>query len=262
MLGAGSLAGFLAGLFGIGGGLVVVPALLFIFSKLGLDPENTVRLAVGTSLSTVMVTTFIATQAHAKKNCVDFNLLKSYALPTIFGSIFGVLAGSQLKASTVVLLFSIFLFLLSFKFIFPKALDRIHLNEKIQENILVKYFLGLILGSCSSLFGIGGGSLVITTMTLFKRPILQSIGTASAFGIIISAVGSISSILVGWGADGLPYGSIGYVNFLGFIGIVSGSIFSAPLGVKVSHSLNQVLLKRIFGLYLIFTSIKLFTSVF
>lgn len=256
MLVAGAVAGLLAGLFGIGGGLVVVPTLLYVFNVLGVSPENTVHLAIGTSLSTVIVTTFRATQAHAKKHSVDFELVKSYALPTVLGSVLGVVGGVSLGANTVILMFAIFLFVLSFKFIFPKLLDGVHLGDDLPQGLL-KYILGLLLGACSALFGIGGGSLVVTVMTLYNRSIHQAIGTASAFGIVISIVACISSIAVGWSAEGLPIGSLGYVNLIGFAGIVTSSIFVAPLGAKLAHKLNQVLLKKIFGFYLMFTAIKL-----
>jgi uncharacterized protein len=256
MLLAGSLAGLLAGLFGIGGGLVVVPTLLYVFNMMGVNPEATVHLAIGTSLSTVIITTFRATQAHAKKNSVDFDLVKSYSVPTIIGSALGVFGGVRLGAKTVIIMFAIFLFILSFKFIFPKLLDGVSLGEEIPQGFL-KYVLGLLLGACSALFGIGGGSLVVTVMSLYKRSIHQAIGTASAFGIVISIVGCISSIFAGWSAEGLPFASLGYVNLIGFAGIVISSSFIAPLGAKLAHKLDQVLLKKIFGVYLMLTAIKL-----
>ena len=110
-------------------------------------------------------------------------------------------------------------------------------------------------GSRSS-FGIGGGSLVVTAMTLYKRSIHQAIGTASAFGIVISIVACISSVIAGWSTEGLPVGSFGYVNLIGFAGIIVSSSFIAPLGAKLAHKLDQILLKRIFGFYLMFTAIK------
>lgn len=259
MLVAGSFAGLLAGLFGIGGGLIVVPTLLYVFNIMGVNPDVTVHLAIGTSLSTVIITTLIATRAHAKKNSVDFDLVKSYSVPTIIGSALGIFCGVRLGAKTVILMFAIFLFILSFKFIFPKLLDSISLGEKIPNGFL-KYVLGLLIGAFSALFGIGGGSLVVNLMTLYKRSIHQAIGTASAFGIMISIVGCISSILAGWSAEGLPFASLGYVNLIGFAGIVISSSFVAPLGVKLAHKLDQVLLKKIFGAYLILTAIKLFVK--
>jgi uncharacterized protein len=258
---AGIFAGLLAGLFGIGGGLVVVPTLLYVFHVLGIGPDNAIHLAIGTSLSTVIVTSFMATKAHAKKDSVDFELVKSYTLPTIFGSILGVVCGVNLGARTLILMLAVFLFLLSFKFIFPKMLKEVSLGDDLPQG-LMKYIYGLLLGGCSVLFGIGGGSLVVTVMTLYKRPIHQAIGTASAFGVVISIVGCLTSIFVGLSVDGLPFGSFGYVNLIGFLGIVTSSSFAAPFGVKLAHKLDQVLLKRVFGLYLIFTAIKLGLGVF
>lgn len=256
MLLAGVFAGLLAGLFGIGGGLVVVPALLYVFHILHISPEHAIHLAIGTSLSTVIVTTFRATQAHAKKDSVDFKLVKSYALPTIIGSVLGVVFGVKIGAKTLILMLAFFLIVLAMKFIFPKILKDISLGDDLPGGIM-KYTYGLLLGACSVLFGIGGGSLVVTVMTLYKRPIHQAIGTASAFGVVISIVGCIVSIIVGWSVEGLPFGSLGYVNLIGFLGIITSSSFSAPLGAKLAHKLDQALLKRIFGFYLIFTAIKL-----
>lgn len=261
MLSAGAFAGLLAGLFGIGGGLIIVPTLLYVFRAIGVSPENTVHLAIGTSLATVIITSLRATQAHAKKNCVDFKLVKSYCIPTITGSALGVFLGVIIGAKKLILLFAIFLFLISLKFLLPKLLDKVSFGETIPEGFM-KYVLGLLLGTSSSLFGIGGGSIVVTFMTLYKRSIYESIGTASAFGVVISVVGCISSIIAGWSKGDLPFGSFGYVNLIGFFAIVISSVFLAPLGAKLAHRLDQVILNRIFGLYLILTAIKLALGTF
>ncbi len=256
MLLAGAVAGLCAGLFGIGGGLIVVPILLYVFKVIGVNPEHIFHLAVGTSLSTVIVTSFVATKTHASKNSVDFELVKSYAFATILGSIFGVAFGVSLEAKTLTLLLAVFLFLLSGKFLFPEILSQFSLGKEIPQGP-IKHLLGFLLGTASVLFGIGGGSMVVTTMTLYQRSIHQAIGTASAFGVLISIVGCISSMIAGLSASNLPLASIGYVNLIGFAGIVISSSFTAPIGAKLAHSLDQKLLKRIFGLYLIFTAVRL-----
>ena len=257
MLGAGALAGIAAGLFGIGGGLIVVPALIMFFPILGVPEDCVVHMAIGTSLSTIVFTSFRSAQAHAKKGSVDFHIIKIWSVWLVVGAIVGILFAANLKARTIMLLFASFLFILSFKFIFPTILKNIKLGDEMPGGFLLA-ILGIFLGSCSALFGIGGGSISILIMSLYGTEIHKAIGTASALAIPIVLPGAIGFAIMGLGHENLPLGSIGFVNLIGLIGIVTTSILTAPLGAKLAHKLNPVTMKKVFGVYILFTAINMF----
>jgi uncharacterized membrane protein YfcA len=253
MLAAGSLAGLVAGLFGIGGGLVVVPTLITLFTWLKVAPEHIMYLALGTSLSTVIVTSLRSTQAHYKKGSVDFSLIKSWAPYVALGVLIGVIGATNLRSKTLIFCFAGFISVLAFKFIFPNIFKHIKFGDSMPEGI-VKYLLGIFLGSSSALFGIGGGSIVVMIMTFFGRSIHQGIGTASGFGVLIATLGTLSYMVAGMNQVKLPFSSIGYVNLIAFISIICTSSFTAPLGAKLAHKLDPMVMKRIFGVYLLFTA--------
>lgn len=265
MLSAGACAGFTAGLFGIGGGFVVVPVLLVIFNKMGVADNVAVHLAIGTSLATIITTSLRAARSHSKRNAVDFTVVKSWAPWIILGVVVGLVIASDADASLLVGVFGAGVLLLSVHFLFPNWLAHKRLNKTMPEG-RAKATLATFLGGISALLGIGGGTITVLTMTLSNRPIHQAIGTASAFGALIAIPGTLGFIIIGWGKTGLPLGSLGYVNAIGWGAISAISLLTAPLGAKVAHNLNPNMLKRAFGIYLVVTGTfmlqKSVTSVF
>lgn len=256
MLGAGALAGIAAGLFGIGGGLIVVPALIMFFPILDVPAEHVVHMAIGTSLSTIIFTSFRSAQAHHKKGSVDFHIIKIWWIWLVVGAVLGILFAASLKAKTIMILFACFLFILSFKFIFPNIFKKIKLGDEMPGGFLLAV-LGIFLGSSSALFGIGGGSISIMIMSLYGTEIHKAIGTASALAIPIVLPGAIGFAIMGWGQEGLPVGSLGFVSLIGLIGIVITSMLTAPLGAKLAHKLNPITMKKIFGFYILFTALNM-----
>ncbi|WP_235207724.1 MULTISPECIES: sulfite exporter TauE/SafE family protein [unclassified Alteromonas] len=252
MLSAGACAGFTAGLFGIGGGFVVVPVLLIIFNKMGVVEDVAVHLAIGTSLATIITTSLRAARSHSKRNAVDFTVVKSWAPWIILGVVVGLVIASDANASLLVGVFGAGVLLLSVHFLFPNWLAHKRLNKTMPEG-RAKATLATFLGGISALLGIGGGTITVLTMTLSNRPIHQAIGTASAFGALIAIPGTLGFIIIGWSKTGLPLGSLGYVNTIGWIAISAVSLLTAPLGAKLAHNLNPNMLKRAFGIYLVVT---------
>lgn len=257
MLVAGALAGIAAGLFGIGGGLIVVPALIMFFPILEVPAEYIVYMAIGTSLSTIIFTSFRSAQAHHKKGSVDFQIIKIWWIWLVLGAILGIIFAANLKAKMIMILFASFLFILSFKFIFPNILKKIKLGNNMPGGFLLAV-LGIFLGSSSALFGIGGGSISIMIMSLYGIDIHKAIGTASALAIPIVLPGAIGFVIMGWGREGLPVGSFGFVSLIGLVGIVMTSMFAAPLGAKLAHKLNPITMKKVFGFYILFTALNMF----
>lgn len=252
MLGAGLLAGFAAGLFGIGGGFVVVPALFVVLPLLGCDKEHLAHAAIGTSLATIIVTSIRSVQAHARRGAVDFDVLKSWAPWMVIGVGFGVTLADRVSNQGLALIFGGGVFLMALNFLIPVFSGKVYWNEMPGGYVRAGIAGGL--GAFSSLLGIGGGVIAIIVMTLCGKSIHKAIATAAGVGTLIAVPGVIGFIIIGLGEHGLPMGSLGYVNIPSTIAITSTSILTAPYGAAAAHKLNPRALKMIFGIYLLFVS--------
>jgi uncharacterized membrane protein YfcA len=249
MLGAGIAAGFAAGLFGIGGGFVVVPALFVVLPLLGAEQAELAHVAIGTSLATIVVTSLRAVQAHARRDAVDFPVLRSWAPWIVLGVGGGVLLASAVPGHGLAIIFGGGLLAMSLHFLFP-SLGRRQVAEAMPSGAARAGIAGG-LGAFSSLLGIGGGTIAIIVMTLCGKSIHRAIATASGIGFIIAVPGVIGFTIIGWGASGLPWGSTGYVNLPASAVITSTSILTAPWGAAAAHRLPAAVLGRVFGLYLV-----------
>ena len=253
---AAAVAGFLAGLLGVGGGIIMVPALYYAFTVLDFDILTRMHLSVGTSLAIIIPTSIISTKTHMEYDAVDFKMVKSFGIFILFGVIAGTFLAVNLKTAALVLFFSIFAFIVGLFFIF--------LREKLLENPkeisdLVKNISGIVIGFISVPLGIGGGSLMVPFMRTFGYDIRKSIGTAAAVGFLIAVSGSITMILGGKIIDNVstPF-SIGYINLLGFLVFVPVTTVMARLGAKAVYKIDKKLLSKIFGTFLIIVSIRSF----
>tara|TARA_Y100000816_G_scaffold266789_1_gene227635 strand:- start:348 stop:1184 length:837 start_codon:yes stop_codon:yes gene_type:complete len=253
---AASGAGFMAGLLGVGGGIVMVPALYYAFTVLDFDIITRMHLSVGTSLAIIIPTSIISTMTHKEYNAVDFKMVKSFGIFILVGVICGTFLAVNLKTPALVLFFAIFALLVGIFFIF--------LREKLVDNpkqisSIVKNISGVIIGFISVPLGIGGGSLMVPFMRTFGYDIRKSIGTAAAVGFLIAVTGTITMITGGKIIDNVstPY-SIGYINLLGFAVFVPVTMIMARIGAKVVHKIDKKLLSKIFGIFLILVSIRSF----
>ena len=253
---AAAVAGFLAGLLGVGGGIIMVPALYYAFTVLDFDIITRMHLSVGTSLAIIIPTSIISTKTHMEYDAVDFKMVKSFGIFILFGVIAGTFLAVNLKTAALVLFFSIFAFIVGLFFIF--------LREKLLENPkeisdLVKNISGIVIGFISVPLGIGGGSLMVPFMRTFGYDIRKSIGTAAAVGFLIAVSGSITMILGGKIIDNVrtPF-SIGYINLLGFLVFVPVTTIMARIGAKAVYRIDKKLLSKIFGTFLIIVSIRSF----
>ena len=253
---AAAVAGFLAGLLGVGGGIIMVPALYYAFTVLDFDIITRMHLSVGTSLAIIIPTSIISTKTHMEYDAVDFKMVKSFGIFILFGVVAGTFLAVNLKTAALVLFFSIFAFIVGLFFIF--------LREKLLENPrqisdLVKNISGIVIGFISVPLGIGGGSLMVPFMRTFGYDIRKSIGTAAAVGFLIAVSGSITMILGGKIIDNVttPF-SIGYINLLGFLVFVPVTTVMARIGAKAVYRIDKKLLSKIFGTFLIIVSIRSF----
>ena len=253
---AAAVAGFMAGLLGVGGGIIMVPALYYAFTVLDFDIVTRMHLSVGTSLAIIIPTSIISTKTHMEYDAVDFKMVKSFGIFILCGVIAGTFLAVNLKTPTLVLFFSIFAFMVGLFFIFlrEKLVDN---PKKISE--IVKNISGVVIGFISVPLGIGGGSLMVPFMRTFGYDIRKSIGTAAAIGFLISLTGTITMILGGKIIDNIntPF-SFGYINLLGFIVFVPVTMFMARLGAKAVYKINKKLLSKIFGSFLLIVSIRSF----
>ena len=258
LAGAAAVAGFMAGLLGVGGGIIMVPALYYAFTVLDFDIVTRMHLSVGTSLAIIIPTSIISTRTHMEYNAVDFKMVKSFGIFILLGVIAGTFLAVNLKTPALVLFFSIFAFIVGLFFIFVR--EKLMENPKKISNF-IKNISGVIIGFISVPLGIGGGSLMVPFMRTFGYDIRKSIGTAAAVGFLIALSGTITMIIGGNIIDNVntPF-SLGYINILGFIVFVPVTMIMARIGAKAVYKINKNLLSKIFGTFLIIVSIRSFVE--
>ena len=253
---AASVAGFMAGLLGVGGGIIIVPALYYAFTVLDFDIATRMHLSVGTSLAIIIPTSIISTKTHMEYDAVDFKLIKSFGIFILFGVIGGTFLAVNLKTPAFVLFFSIMAFIVGLFFIFFR--EQLLKNPKMISDS-AKNISGIIIGFISVLLGIGGGSLMVPFMRTFGYDIRRSIGTAAGVGFLIAVFGTITMITGGKIVDNIntPY-TLGYVNLLGFLVFVPVTMIMARVGAKAVYKIDKNILSKIFGIFLIIVSIRSF----
>ena len=257
---AAAVAGFMAGLLGVGGGIIMVPALYYAFSVLEFDIVTRMHLSVGTSLAIIIPTSIISTKTHMEHKAVNFKMVKTFGLLIIIGVFAGTFLAVNLKTPALVLFFAFFSFCVGLFFIFFR--DKLMENPK-EISMLIKNISGLLIGFISVPLGIGGGSLMVPFLRTFGYDIRTSIGTAAAVGFLIALTGTTTMIIGGNIINNVntPY-SLGYINLLGFIVFVPITMVMARVGAKVVYKINKKLLSRIFGFFLLLVSARSFFEYF
>ena len=255
---AGAVAGLTAGLFGNGGGFAVVPALVLLFTKLDIETENLILVAVGTSLACMILSSARALISHNKKGAVDFSVLKEWAPWLVVGVVIGIFIASYSQTEELYLIFAWGVLFYGIYFLFPKILDQTAMKQRDMPVGFARAGLVSFLGGFSALLGIAGGTITVITMSICKRPIYQAVATASGVGLIIGLVGALGFLVLGFNKTDLPFGSLGFINIPAVLIISLVSILTAPIGVEWAHNLEENKLKRLFGLYLLFVSSGMF----
>ena len=255
MLAAGIAAGFAAGIFGIGGGFVVVPALMVVLPLLGGSKAELAHVAIGTSAATIIATSLRSVHAHSKRGAVDFEVLKTWAPWLVAGAAAGVLLASHVSGAILVMIFGAGVTLMSIHFLFPFLSGKQISNEMPKGAVRAGIAGGL--GIFSSMLGIGGGTIAIIVMTLCGKTIHRAIATASGIGVLIAVPTAIGFAIIGLKAHDLPWGSLGYINLPAAVVVTSTSMISAPWGVAVAHKLDPKMLRTVFGVYLLFLGISM-----
>ena len=256
LLGVGAFAGLIAGLFGIGGGVVIVPALYYVFEIVGAPEDSLMRMAVGTSLTTILVTSLRSLWAHHKHDAVDYEVLRRWGPLIALGAVLGATMAEVVSARTLTLIFATGALGVAINMARGGGKSRRLAGE--MPTGATRAGLGVSVGAFSSLMGIGGGLFGVSLMTLFGRSIHQAVATSSGFGIMIAIPGALGFMFWGAGASGMPPFSVGYVNLLAFALIASMTAITAPIGAKLAHRADRLTLSRVFAVYLAFTALSLY----
>ena len=240
--------GFFAGLFGIGGGLISVPFLYYLFSSFGVNPSYIMHLAVGTSFSIIIPTSIVSVMTHHKFRAVDFNVVKTYGVFVVVGVIFGTIFAASLNTKPLVLFFSIVLFVLAFYLLFLKETEK---NIKIKMKIESKIFFGFLSGFISAPMGIGGAVMNVPILKFFGYSINNAIGSAAAIGFLISLFGAMGFLITGSYLDvNLPL-SIGFLNMPAFLIFIPVTTFMARIGARTVHKIDKQRISKYFGFFLL-----------
>ena len=239
--------GFLAGLFGIGGGLITVPFLFFIFDSLNINQDYLMHLAVGTSFSIIVPTSIISVLTHKKNGSVDFGVIKNYAIFVIIGVLSGTIFAAILHTKSLLLFFTIIVYLCGAYLLNIK--DKTD-NLKVNFNLIPRIILGFVSGFISSTMGIGGAIMNVPILKYFGYPINKAIGSAAAIGSVISLFGALGFLITGsfLKAD-LPL-SVGFINIPAFLIFIPITMFMARIGANTVHKLDKSKLQRFFGIFL------------
>lgn len=248
LVASGAVAGLLAGVFGIGGGAVLVPVLYQFLTWLGVDEAVRMHISVATSLGIIVPTSIRSFLAHKQRGAADLDLLKSWLIPVPAGAVVASLVAAYVSGDGLKGIFAGIAVIVGLRMLFNRESWKI--GNDIPGNP-VRAICGGLIGFFSTLMGIGGGIMNNTFMTLFGRPIHQAVATSSGTGVLISIPGVIGMMWAGWGAAGLPAFSLGYVNILGVALIIPITTFAAPFGVKIAHALPRRYLEIFFGLFLL-----------
>ena len=259
MLATGAVAGVLAGLFGIGGGIVIVPVLEAALGFAGVDAAIRMHVAVATSLATIIPTSISSARAHHQRGAVDFTIVKRWAVLIVVGALLGASIAARVHSDVLAMVFATVATLVALKMLFFSEVRNI--TDELPRNPAVG-ILPIIIGGVSTMMGIGGGVMSVMTMSLFGVPIHKAVGTAALFGLVISLPGTIGFIGTGLGDPRVPLGSIGYVSLVGFALIAPTTYLMAPLGAKIAHSFSEKKLSICFGAFLLIAAARLYYRAF
>ncbi len=256
---AGIFGGVLAGLLGVGGGIVIVPALYVALSLTDMDPAQTMQVAVGTSLATIVFTSISSAWGHYRKGAIDFDLLKLWGPSILAGVVLGALLGGIVSGLVLIAVFATVALLVALDMILRGGGD-IDSPRNFSRPAWAAF--GVLAGALSAMMGIGGGSICVPLLNFLGYDIRRAVGTSAAIGFIIGLPGAITYILTGWGHAGLPPLSLGYVNLLAAAIIIPLTMTFARLGVALAHRIPRRALRLSFGVFLLATSIKMYVDLF
>ena len=241
------VAGFFAGFFGIGGGIITVPCLFYIFGAVGIDKSFIMHLAVGTSFAIIVPTAVMSVFTHYKHKAVDFAVVRTYGIFVVIGVIIGSFFAASMQTKSLVLFFSIIMYLLALNLIFLKDKTKI----KLKFSLLQRTFLGFIVGFVSSLMGIGGAIMNVPILKFVGYTINKAIGSAASIGFLISVFGCLGFLISGTLIKtNIPL-SVGFINIPAFLIFIPITVVMAKVGASTIHRMKREIIAKLFGFFLI-----------
>lgn len=254
---AGGAAGVLAGLFGVGGGAILVPVFYQVYGLLGVPDSVRTHIAVGTSLAVIVPTSIRSFNAHRKRGAVDMDILKGWVIWVPLGTILASVVAAYVSGAVLRIVFMALAMLIAFKMFFNREHWRF---GTVMPGGPVNAVAGGAIGLLSGLMGIGGGTLSNLWLTLWNRTVHQSVATSSGVGVLISIPGLFGYVWAGWGEQGLPPLSTGFVNWITVALVIPVSLLAAPLGVRLAHAMTRRQLEVGFGIFLLAVSLRFLVS--
>ena len=254
----GAFVGFIAGLFGVGGGLTLVPLLFMLYSAQDFPLVHVMHLALGTSMATIVLTSIASMRAHHAHGAVRWDIVRAMAPGLVLGTLGGSLIASGLPTRALAMMFAVVVYAASAQMVAdfkPKP-------SRALPGAFGVFLAGAIIGVVSSVVSAGGGFMSIPFMVWSNVTIHKAVGTSSALGFPIAVAGVVGYSFSGWGASGLPPYSLGYIYLPGFVGVAALSFLTAPLGARLAHKLPVKQLKRAFGIFLALMATKMLFSLF
>lgn len=256
LMAASAFAGLLAGLFGVGGGIVLVPAFFFVFNGMGYGGDQVMQICIATSLASIAATSARSVWAHHKRNAVDWSILRGWAPGIAIGAVVGVTVAARLRSEMLVLVFGVLATCVGLYLAFAKVHWRLG-NEMPRAG--VRGMLSLGVGFFSALVGIGGGSFGVPLMTLYGVQMHRAVATAAGFGLLIAVPSVLAFLFVS--VPNPPPGTIGAVNVLAFGIAISMTFVTAPLGARFAHALPAVALRRSFSVFILIVAVNMLRQV-
>jgi uncharacterized membrane protein YfcA len=241
----GSFTGVAAGLLGIGGGMLLVPFITMLLSSRGFPIDIVVKVAIATSLTTILFTSLSSVRAHHKRGAVRWEIVRTLAPGMVIGSLAGAQVAHLLKGNLLAITFAVFVGIMATQMLFKREISA----DRVLPGARGMFGAGGIIGVISAIVGAGGGFVTVPFLTRSNVSIHQAVATSAACGFPIALAGTLGYIIAGWNLE-LPAGTVGYVYLPALVCIVATSILTAPLGAKIAHALSVARLKRVFALLL------------
>lgn len=254
LAGGGALTGLLSGIFGIGGGAVIVPVMYALFGFLGVPEDVRMHLCIGTSLCAIVPTTWRSYRAHKARGAVDGVVIRRWAVPVLVGALLGAAIAAVISSEALRGVFAAVCGFNGLRFLLGRSDWR--LGDELPGRAGMSAY-GVFIGAVSALMGISGGQFIIMIMSLYNRPIHQAIATSAGLGIVTALVGTAGFMVSGLPhQDLMPFPSVGYVSLLGAALVAGLSVWTAPLGVRIAHAVSKRRLEMAFGVYLVLIALR------
>ena len=258
MMATGMVSGVAAGLLGIGGGAVIVPALSTSMLIMGFDSDVVQHVAVGTSLAIIIPTGFVSARSHFKRGSLDVAVLKLWAPFIVVGTFVGGLMAGLFSGDVLRIVFAVMAFVIAANIVFG---FQTKLMAHLKDSKATHRIAALIVGYISSLMGVGGGSLTVPTLVAFGQTMHKAVGTSAAIGVAIALSGTLGFLISGWGVSGLPPFSLGYINVVALVLVGALAALFAPLGAALAHKMSPTRLKYVFATFLVAVGLNMLWKV-